>query len=212
HRILADHRTHSLGQTIEPTAHVGHLNRQEMCGPCVRSNARRLGRPIMLPLPIQKAMHADDAHRSRVLSQCFGPEAAAPQSPYQSPQVPVSRQRQFQPQQTSMLPLRERASSSRKIANHEERDHDKTPPLFARSQSVRKPTPATLSTLPFARASPFYTAARQGDLQDGVYIALTEWYDDFSPLRVGEFSEAQPVWTTPGQVPTFQSPSCRGIQ
>ena len=32
---------------------------------------------------------------------------------------------------------------------------------------------ATSPTLPFARASSLYTATRRGDLQDGVYIALT---------------------------------------
>jgi hypothetical protein len=45
-----------------------------------------------------------------------------------------------------------------------------------RSQSVRKATFATSPTLPFARASSLYTATRRGDLQDGVYIALTTYH------------------------------------
>jgi len=143
-------------------------------GPCVRSNARKLGRPIILPLPIRKAMRADDPHRSRAPPPGFGLAAAAPQSPCQSPRVPVSLQRQLPPQQTSPLPLREHASSSRKTANREYPDHDRTPQQFGRSQSARKPTRSTSPTLPFARASSLYTATRRGDLQDGVYIAFTK--------------------------------------
>ena len=150
-------------------------------GPCVRSSARKLGRPIMLPLPIPKAMRADDAHRIRALPPGFGLRGSRT-----SIALPATAGASFRDSgnfhrlRTSPLPLREHSSSSRKTANHEDPAHDRTPQQSGRSRSVRKPTFATSPTLPFARASSLYTAIRRGDLQDGVYIALTSFTEEGS--------------------------------
>src|ERR1700686_2703301 len=149
----------------------------QMRGPCVRSSARKLGRPIMVLAPTPPATNADDPRRIRAPQPRCGIEQAELQSPCLVAQFstrPDAPKAALALPRTAPLPLPAISSSKRTTATTSPRARDKTPPHTAHSRSVRKLARATSPTVQSLVLSYLQGDSQTLTEQDGVYTALTK--------------------------------------
>jgi hypothetical protein len=143
--------------------------------PCAPSSARKLGSPIMRPIPAPPARLADDTHRNLALPKGCAHRSGESQSldDFPEPAFVARSTPSLSLLQTSPLHPREVAFSNRRKANPEDHGHDRMPQLSDRFDAAPIQVHATSSIIPPCAVSSNKIATSRNGTQDGVNTALT---------------------------------------